>query len=78
VCDERKLPLHVFPWRPEMMRTGLRRSAVYLVRPDGYVALADAEGSGTALKSYLDAHKLVPIASLQVPPHERESRERSN
>ena len=45
VCEERTLPLHVFPWRPEMGRAGLRRNAVYLVRPDGYVALADPGGS---------------------------------
>jgi hypothetical protein len=41
-CDERVLPLHVFPWRPAMGRAGLRRNAVYLIRPDGYIALADA------------------------------------
>ena len=58
VCDGRKLPLHVFPWRPEMGRAGLRRNAVYLVRPDGYVALADPKGSATAVTSYLDARKL--------------------
>ena len=58
VCDARKLPLHVFPWRPEMGRTGLRRNAVYLVRPDGYVALADAEGSATVVASYLDKRNL--------------------
>jgi 2-polyprenyl-6-methoxyphenol hydroxylase-like FAD-dependent oxidoreductase len=58
VCDVRKLPLHVFPWRPEMDRTGLQRSAVYLVRPDGYVALADPEGSASAITSYFDARKL--------------------
>jgi 2-polyprenyl-6-methoxyphenol hydroxylase-like FAD-dependent oxidoreductase len=57
-CEERKLPLHVFPWRPEMDRAGLRRNAVYLVRPDGYVGLADADGSGAAITSYLDARKL--------------------
>jgi 2-polyprenyl-6-methoxyphenol hydroxylase-like FAD-dependent oxidoreductase len=57
-CDERKLPLHIFPWRAEMGRTGLRRDAVYLVRPDGYVALADADGNGAAITSYLDARKL--------------------
>jgi hypothetical protein len=28
-CDERGLPLHVFPWRPAMSRAGLRRNAVY-------------------------------------------------
>ena len=39
-CQNRKLPLHVFPWRQEMSRAGLQRNAVYLVRPDGYVALA--------------------------------------
>ena len=43
-CADRKLPLHIFPWRPEMGRAGLRRNAVYLLRPDGYVALADSEG----------------------------------
>jgi hypothetical protein len=55
VCDDRKLPLHVFPWRADMGPAGLRRNAVYLVRPDGYVALADAEGSAAAVASYLDA-----------------------
>jgi hypothetical protein len=60
MCEERQLPLHVFPWRREMDRTGLRRNAVYLVRPDGYVALADPEGSATAMTSYLDAQKLAP------------------
>jgi 2-polyprenyl-6-methoxyphenol hydroxylase-like FAD-dependent oxidoreductase len=59
VCDVRKLPLHVFPWRAELSRTGLRRNAVYLVRPDGYVAMADPAGSATAITSYLDARGLM-------------------
>ena len=58
VCGERKLPLHVFPWRPAMGRAGLRRDAVYLVRPDGHVALADPAASAQTIKSYLDARKL--------------------
>jgi hypothetical protein len=62
VCDGRKLPLHVFPWRPEMDGAGLQRNAVYLVRPDGYVAVAvaDPEGGATAITSYLDARRLAP------------------
>lgn len=63
LCDERKLPLHVFQWRPEMSRTGLRRNSVYLLRPDGYVGLADPEGSVTAVASYLDARKLLLSAA---------------
>ena len=60
MCDERKLALHVFAWRPEMSGAGLKRNAVYLVRPDGYVALADPEGRGTAIASYLEARKVIP------------------
>ena len=62
VCQDHKLPLYVFAWGPEAARTGLRRNAVYLVRPDGYVALADAEASANALSSYLTARE---ISSLQ-------------
>ena len=58
VCDARQIPLHVFPWRPEMGTTGLRRNAFYLVRPDGYVALVDSEGRSMTVTSYLDARKL--------------------
>ena len=50
LCDERGLPLHVFPWRPEVGRTGLQRNAVYLLRPDGYVALADTQGRAAAIR----------------------------
>ena len=66
-CDERRLPLHAFPWRPEMGRTGLRRDAIYLVRPDGYVALADPEGSAATVTRYLDAHKLGPDGAEPKP-----------
>jgi hypothetical protein len=55
MCRARKLSLQLFPWRPEIARTGLLRDAVYLVRPDGYVALADREGRASAVASYLDA-----------------------
>jgi 2-polyprenyl-6-methoxyphenol hydroxylase-like FAD-dependent oxidoreductase len=67
ICEARMLPLHVFPWRPAMRRGGLRRDAVYLVRPDGYVALADPEGRAAAVTSYLDARKLTPAARELTP-----------
>jgi 2-polyprenyl-6-methoxyphenol hydroxylase-like FAD-dependent oxidoreductase len=60
VCDERKLPLHVFPWRPAMHQSGLRRNAVYLVRPDGYIGLVNQEGKATVIRSYLDARHCGP------------------
>jgi 2-polyprenyl-6-methoxyphenol hydroxylase-like FAD-dependent oxidoreductase len=60
VCERRKLPLHVFPWGAEMRRTGLWRNAAYLIRPDGYVGMADAVASTSAVTSYMDAHGIIP------------------
>ena len=44
-CAAEGLPLHVFDWRPEHDAAGLARDALYLLRPDTYVALADRSGS---------------------------------
>ena len=65
MCADRKLPLHIFSWRPEMGRAGLQRSAVYLLRPDGHVALANRDGSAPAVASYLDVRKLAPITEIR-------------
>jgi hypothetical protein len=62
-CDARGLRLHVFPWLPATARAGLQRNAAYLVRPDGYVALADPAGNARAIASYLDARRITPLSS---------------
>jgi 2-polyprenyl-6-methoxyphenol hydroxylase-like FAD-dependent oxidoreductase len=59
-CTELGLALHVFSWSDEAARAGLARSASYLVRPDGYVALAWADASADALKRYFRANGLRP------------------
>ena len=56
-CEQKKLLLVVFPWSTEMTRSGVQRNAVYLLRPDGYVAMADAEGRASAVKTYFETHK---------------------
>jgi hypothetical protein len=58
-CQARGLALHVFPWRTGMDRTGLVRNAVYLVRPDGHVALADPDARAVTLETYLDERRLL-------------------
>jgi 2-polyprenyl-6-methoxyphenol hydroxylase-like FAD-dependent oxidoreductase len=63
LCEGRKLPLHVFRWRPEMDQAGLQRDAVYLLRPDGYVAMAASERGAAAIASYLDARKLATLSA---------------
>jgi tRNA1(Val) A37 N6-methylase TrmN6 len=40
-----------------MERCGLQRDTVYLVRPDGYLAVVAAPDQTEALTSYFDKHK---------------------
>ena len=37
---------------------GFKRDALYLIRPDGYIAWADAGADPRQLRSYLDRHRL--------------------
>jgi 2-polyprenyl-6-methoxyphenol hydroxylase-like FAD-dependent oxidoreductase len=62
MCAEQKVALHVFPWQPEMGRAGLQRDAVYLIRPDGYVGLADAAASAAAVANYFTEHRFLPLS----------------
>jgi len=72
LCRRRELPSHVFPWQPMMSRAGLARDAVYLVRPDGYVALADPDASASRLEAYLDARRVRPKSPGRVLVQERQ------
>ena len=49
---EIQLPLRVFAWQPGMHGAGLKNAALYLIRPDGYVALADPKAEPERLRQY--------------------------
>jgi 2-polyprenyl-6-methoxyphenol hydroxylase-like FAD-dependent oxidoreductase len=55
-CKDHRVPLHRFNWRPEYETTGLARDALYLLRPDTYVALADAFGGPGSIERYFATH----------------------
>lgn len=57
-CEQHDLPLHRFDWSPEHEKAGLARDATYLIRPDTYVALADAGASASALERYFRERQL--------------------
>jgi hypothetical protein len=54
-CREFALALHVLEWRAAMHAAGLRRDGLYLVRPDGYVALACAAARPEPLVHFLQS-----------------------
>jgi 2-polyprenyl-6-methoxyphenol hydroxylase-like FAD-dependent oxidoreductase len=55
-CAAQNVPLHIFDWRSEYEVAGLGRDALYLLRPDTYVALADGSGAPNALDRYFAEH----------------------
>jgi 2-polyprenyl-6-methoxyphenol hydroxylase-like FAD-dependent oxidoreductase len=57
-CTEHDLPLRVFAWRPDLESAGLARNAVYLLRPDTYVAFADVSGTPESLEQYFRSRGL--------------------
>jgi hypothetical protein len=61
-CKQRNLPLHVFAWKPDHGYAGLAHNALYLLRPDTYVALAEASGSPAALDRYFQDTGIKPVA----------------
>jgi 2-polyprenyl-6-methoxyphenol hydroxylase-like FAD-dependent oxidoreductase len=57
-CAASGLPVHVFVWGKGAAAAGLAKNAAYVVRPDGYVALADGAASPSVLARYIHAHGL--------------------
>jgi hypothetical protein len=58
LSKQRGLAFHVFPWQPGFAHSGVVENAVYLIRPDGYIAFADAGAKARTLAAYLDAKGL--------------------
>jgi hypothetical protein len=57
-CAGLDLPLHSFGWTDGARDRGFERGALYLVRPDGYVALAAAENPAEKLAAYVKRFSL--------------------
>ena len=67
-CTVLGLQLCEFPWGIAARLAGLHEGAAYLVRPDGYIALADPAARPENLTRYLDAHGIRPLQNLPAEP----------
>jgi hypothetical protein len=54
MCDARGLQLEIFPWNSDAQQAGLRKNAAYVIRPDGYIAIADDGADPAKVSAYLD------------------------
>ncbi|MFK0090457.1 FAD-dependent monooxygenase [Pseudomonas sp. NPDC090755] len=57
-CGERAIPVDVFTWSDAHEAAGLMRDAVYLLRPDSYIALAWSNAGAQVLQHYFDEREL--------------------
>src|ERR1700677_2454622 len=57
---------HVFDWRAKCGAAGLQQAALDLLRPDTYVALADAAGSVDAIERYF-AERGIQFSRIELP-----------
>ena len=62
VTEAQGVVLHELPWSERAADAGLARDATYLVRPDGYVALAAAVDDGAALAAHFARFAILPRA----------------
>ncbi len=53
-CEARGVPLRVFAWCQEHEDVGLTRDALYLLRPDSYIGLADPAAAVETLEHFFD------------------------
>lgn len=51
-CADHNIRLHVFAWQPAYADAGLTRDALYLLRPDTYVALVQKSADPALLEQY--------------------------
>lgn len=64
-CAKHKVPLHQFEWKLNYKAAGLIRNALYLLRPDTYVALADTSSAIDTLEHYFAKRNIQPVPSAQ-------------
>jgi 2-polyprenyl-6-methoxyphenol hydroxylase-like FAD-dependent oxidoreductase len=71
-CKRHGLPLHTFGWQEAYARTGLAQDAMYLLRPDTYIAIAADQQDPETLRRYFADHGFSvehsPNSVIGLPP----------
>jgi len=54
LCDKQGFKLNVFPWNKATQKTGLKKNAIYIIRPDGHVGMVGTESGLEKIAAYCD------------------------
>jgi hypothetical protein len=61
-AEDCSMALHEFAWTEATQQAGLKRDALYLVRPDGHIAFADSRQDVRRLRDFLSRFKIASLA----------------
>jgi 2-polyprenyl-6-methoxyphenol hydroxylase-like FAD-dependent oxidoreductase len=53
-CEHNGIVFHAFTWDPKYKKAGFTEGAAYVLRPDTYIALADAHPTSASLENYFN------------------------
>jgi len=56
LLSEKNIPLYIFEWNAEAATAGYLKDAPYIVRPDGYIGMADGTGDIKKISAYCDTY----------------------
>ncbi|MDP9041225.1 MAG: FAD-dependent monooxygenase, partial [Bacteroidota bacterium] len=56
IFTSKKIPFYIFPWTRETKKAGYLKKAIYIIRPDGYVGLADPKGDIVKISAYISKY----------------------
>ena len=68
-ADDGRIALHEFAWNREMQQAGLERDSLYLVRPDGHIALAESRQNVSRLREFLSRFKIASLGPTSYRAH---------
>jgi len=68
-ADDASIALHEFAWNKEMQQAGLERDSLYLVRPDGHIALAESRQNVSRLREFLSRFKITSLRPTSYRAH---------
>jgi len=54
ICTQKGVQLHIFEWTEAAKKAGLNKNSLYVIRPDGYIGMANRNADIQKITAYMD------------------------